>query len=336
MRPAGMLTLRILAGSLGLVALVELVLLRSGTRTLVHIPGLGRYDVSIGLLSEVGRLAYYFSVVLLVSTLVYLAVWLWRVDTLSARAASVFTTLFLLVAGAGRIDVLTVPVVGWCSLIATVAVATITWTGVRSIPIGLFTASWAIAAWSVLGQGVGGGLSGRSVDVSIVVAESLLILGGVTAPLLVRRGVGRPAVMAGLVAFLVVAAGFSVGGSTLAILALWNLGVPGWFSPLAFGLAFGGLVTATWSALAAHERLTAVSIGLLVAGGVGTISTYQTGLVLAAIALCYVASLTGDTETDHVIVGPRRTSPERRSRETAPVGRGGYVGTASARSGFGD
>ncbi|HEX6302257.1 MAG TPA: hypothetical protein VF148_17540 [Acidimicrobiia bacterium] len=329
-------TLRILSGSLGVVALIELALLRTGTRTLVHIPGLGRFDLSIGLLSEVGRLAYYFSVVLLFSTLVYLVVWLWRVDTLPARAASVFTSFFLLVAGAGRIDVLTVPVVGWCSLIATLAVATVTWRGVSSIPIGLFTASWAIAAWSVLGQGVGGGLSGRSVDVSILVAESLLILAGVTAPLLVRRGVGTPGLVAGLVAFLAVAVGFSVGGSTLAILALWNLGVPGWFSPLAFGLAFGGLVTATWSALAAHERLTAVSIGLLVAGGVGTISTYQTGLVVAAIAIYYVANLASDTETDHLSARLQRTSPERKSREAAPAGRGERVGRALARSGSGD
>lgn len=134
----------------------------------------------------------------------------------------------------------------------------------------------------------------------MVVAESLLILAGVTAPLLVRGGVGKSALVAGLVASLAVAAGFSVGGSTLAILALWNLGVPGWFSPLAFGLAFGGLVAAVWSALAAQERLTAVSIGLLVAGGVGTISTYQTGLVLAAIAIYYVADLASEIEIDHV------------------------------------
>lgn len=318
MRPAGRPTFRILAGSLGVVALVELVLLRSGTRTLVHIPGLGRYDVSIGVLNEVGRMAYYLSVVLLVATLGYIGYSLWRVGTLPARAASAFAIFFLLMAAAGRMGVVTVPVVGWFSLTATVAIAAIAWRGVRSIPIGLFIASWSIAAWSVLGQGVGGGLSGRSVDVSIVVAESLLILAGVTAPLLARRGVGRPGLVAGVVAFVAVAAGFSLGGSTLAILALWNLGVPGWFSPLAFGLAFGGLVTATWSSLAAGERLTAVSIGLLVAGGVGTISTYQTGLVLAAIAIYYVANLAGDLEADQVSRLDRQPSADS-LRSMSPV-----------------
>lgn len=306
---ARMSTVRILSGALGVVALIELTLLRTGTRTLIHIPGLGRFDVSIGILSEVGRLAYYFSVVLLVSTLAYIGYSLWRVDTLPTRVASAFAIFFLLGAAAGRIGVVAVPVVGWGSLIATIVIAAIAWRGIRSIPIGLFVASWSLAAWSILGQGAGGGLSGRSVDVSVVVAESLLILAGVAAPLLVRGGVGKPGLVAGLVAFLAVAGGFSAGGSTLAILALWNLGVPGWFSPLAFGLAFGGLVAAVWSAMAAQERLTAVSIALLVAGGVGTISTYQTGLVLAAIAIYYVADLASDVDTDHVSEGLESTSP---------------------------
>ncbi len=303
MRLSGMPTLRDLAGSLGVVALVELVLLRSGTRTLVHIPGLGRYDVSIGVLNEVGRLAYYLSVVLLLATLGYVAVWLLRMDTLLSRAACSLIGLSILVAVAGRMGILEPSAVGWYSVGAVAGMTAVAWRGVRSIPLALFAGSWVVAAWSVLGQGPGGGISVRSVDTSVVVAEALLILAGVTSPLLVRWRVTRPGVLAGFAAFLVVAAGFSVGGSTLAILTLWNLGVPGWFSPLAFGLAFGGLVTATWSALAAGERMTAASIGLLVAGGVGMISTYQTGLVLAALTIVYATTLAEDRTR-------RRSSPD--------------------------
>jgi len=292
MRLSGVPTWRLLAGALGVIALVELILLRSGTRTLVHIPGLGRYDVSIGVLNEVGRFAYYLSVVLLVVTLGYLAVWLWRLDTSLSRAAGFLVALSILVAAAGRTEIVSPTAVGWYSAGAIAAMAAIAWRGVRSIPLALFAGSWVVAAWSVLGQGVGGGISVRGVDTSVVVAEALLILAGVTAPLLVSRRVPTSAVVAGLAAFLVVAAGFSVGGSTLAILTLWNLGVPGWFSPLAFGLAFGGLVTAAWSALVTGEKVTAACIGLLVAGGVGTISTYQTGLVLAALTIVYVVTLT--------------------------------------------
>lgn len=312
MRLAGMPTLRTLAGSLGVVALVELVLLRSGTRTLVHIPGLGRYDVSIGVLNEVGRLAYYLSVVLLVATLGTLAVLLWRGNTSLSRAAGLLLAFSILVAAAGRMGFLETPVVGWYSVGAIAVVAAIAWRGVTSIPLALFAGSWVVAAWSVLAQGPGGGISVTSVDIAVIVAEALLIVAGVTAPLLVSRQVATSGVLAGFAAFLVVAAGFSVGGSTLAILALWNLGVPGWFSPLAFGLAFGGLVTATWSALAAGERMTAACIGLLVAGGVGMISTYQTGLVLAALAVLYAASLAeGRTRRHSGSEGPSEIASSR-------------------------
>ncbi|HUG32811.1 MAG TPA: hypothetical protein VMM14_07960 [Acidimicrobiia bacterium] len=312
--------LRILAGTLGVIALVELVLLRSGTRTLVHIPGLGRYEVSIGVLNEVGRLAYYLSMVLLVATLGYLAVWLWRADTSLSRAAGFLVALFILVAAAGRLGILAPPAVGWYSMAAITGMVAISWRGVRSIPLALFVGSWVAAAWSVLGQGSGGGISVRSVDTSVIIAEALLILAGVTAPLLVSRRVTTTGLAAGFAAFLVVAAGFSVGGSTLAILTLWNLGVPGWFSPLAFGLAFGGLVIATWSALVAGERMTAASIGLLVAGGVGMISTYQTGLVLAALTISYAATL---AEGRTRIRSSRNGDPEpalTRSRETSLSG----------------
>ncbi|MFP3883057.1 MAG: hypothetical protein ACLFWH_12165 [Actinomycetota bacterium] len=291
MRLASAPTLRILTGSLGVVALIELILLRSGTRTLVHIPGLGRYEVSIGVLNEVGRFAYYLSVVLLVVTLGCLAVWLWREDTSLSRAAGSLVALSILVAAAGRMGMLAPSAVGWYSVVAIAGMAAIGWRGVKSIPLALFAGSWGVAAWSVLGQGVGGGISVRSVDTSVIVAEALLILAGVTAPLLVSRRVTTSAVVAGFAAFLVVAVGFSVGGSTLGILTLWNLGVPGWFSPLAFGLALGGLVTAAWSALAAGEKAIAACIGLLVAGGVGTISTYQSGLALAALTVLYAVTL---------------------------------------------
>jgi hypothetical protein len=88
----------------------------------------------------------------------------------------------------------------------------------------------------------------------------------------------------------VVAAAFAGGASTLSILVLWNLGVPGWLPGIALAVAFGGLVTSLWSALAGGERMTAVGIVLLFGGGVGLISTYQTGLVLAAILVLGVAA----------------------------------------------
>lgn len=283
-------TLRMLAGWLGLVALAELLLLRTGTRTLIHIPGLGQFDVSIGILNEVGRFAYYLAAVLLVSTLIYLGRILWLTGTRSSKVISGVVWLFLTVALAGRTGLITSTAVGWLSLLVLVALLVSTWSGVRSMPRALFVAAWALAAWAVLGQDVGGGLSGQSVDILVIAAEGLLLLAGVTAPLLVSDRPAAPSLVAGFGAFLVVATGFSIGGSTLSILTLWNLGVPGWFSPIAYGLAFGGLVVGGWTAMANRQTLTATAIALLVAGGVGTISTYQTALVFTAVLLLGVVS----------------------------------------------
>lgn len=47
------------SGLLGVLALAELILLRTGTRALIHIPGLGRFETPIRILAEVWRFAYY-------------------------------------------------------------------------------------------------------------------------------------------------------------------------------------------------------------------------------------------------------------------------------------
>jgi hypothetical protein len=97
-----------------------------------------------------------------------------------------------------------------------------------------------------------------------------------------------------------VAAAFAGGASTLSIMVLWNLGVPGWLPGIAFALAFGGIVTAVWSAMASGDRVTAIGIVLLLGGGVGLISTYQTGLALAAILLLAEPRTMGQERTVEV------------------------------------
>lgn len=304
-------TLRHLAGWLGIVVIVELVLLRTGTRTLIHIPGLGRFDTSIGLLSEAGRLAYYLAVVLVVAVLVYLGRSMWTSGTLAGRVLAGLVSAFLLTALLGRIGVVTASTVAWVSVMLLVAVLTLTWSGVPSVPIAAFVAASVSASWSVLGQGLGPGISGRVVDIAVVVAEGLLLLALVSTPLIVIGEVKTSAVVAGMAVFVLVAAGFWSGGSTLSILTLWNLGVPGWFSPIVYGLAFGGLVVALWAALANRQVTIASGLLLLVAGGVGPISTYQTALALTAVILLGLAvGTTGlepvpqveDGETAHVAV----------------------------------
>jgi hypothetical protein len=281
--------LRVLSLWLGIAVVVELVLLRTGTRTLVHIPGLGRYELSIGILTEAGRFAFYLAALLAAVVLVYLTRSLWLARTPRDKTIATLISVFLLGAALGRMGWVGSSTVGWLSLCVLVGLAAVMCRGVRSIPVVLFVAASVSAAFSVLAQGPGGGVSGQTVDTSILAAEALLILSGLTSPLLITGNVPKGAWVACVAVFAIIAAGFSIGGSTLAILTLWNLGVPGWFPPLAYGIACGGLTMTLWTTIANRETLTSVGLILMVGGGVGMISTYQTALAIAAVTILGLA-----------------------------------------------
>src|SRR5690606_648435 len=55
------------AGWTAMAALTELLLLRIGTRTFVHIPGLDLLSGPLAIVAETGRLAYYLTVVLVMA-----------------------------------------------------------------------------------------------------------------------------------------------------------------------------------------------------------------------------------------------------------------------------
>lgn len=265
--------------------LAELFLLRIGTRTLIHIPGLGRFETPIRVLAEAGRLAYYAAVVFLVAVLVSMAyVRLKSRDPRSMLAGSVAVG-FLLVAGAGRFGVISPSVVGWSLLAGLVVAALAGWRGRRSVPLALFALGVVSAGWSALGQGAGGGLTGRQVDTLLIIAEIALVLAALTAPLLLKQRPTRRALLIGLGAAAAATAILSVGASTVWILGLWTLGLPGWLPGVVYALAFGGLATTWWSAFDSGQWNVGVGVFLMTAGGVGTISTYQSGLVLAGVLI---------------------------------------------------
>jgi len=199
-------------------------------------------------------------------------------------------------AGAGGLGLVSASIVGWSSLVALVLVCAASWRGPRTIPIALLVLGWVAAGWTVLGQGVGGGLSGRQVDGFMLAAEVSLILSAITVPLLLKGPPRGLAILVGPGATVVSAGAFVSGSSTLSILVLWNLGVPGWLPGLAYSLALGSLVATIWSAFSSGQRSAAIGLMLLSAGGIGTISTYQTGLVLTAVLLLGSTVLTTDPD----------------------------------------
>lgn len=311
--------LRSLVVWLSAAVVAELMLLRTGTRTLIHVPGLDRFSTAIDVVGEAGRLAYYVSAVLVAATLGR-AGWLWLRG--SGRAGPVVGGLcwsVLVLLGFARLSILPPSMVGWLSLGAMLSVAAITWSGVKSVPAVLFVAAAAAVWWSVLGQGAGGGLTGSAVEVSVLAAEVSLVLAGITAPVLVRGRITMPALVAGIVAAIVISSASRFGGSTVGILTLWNLGVPGWLPPVAWGLALGSVVVTTWSAMSSGLGHIAGASILMVAGGVAPISTYQTALSVTAIVLMGVGGLA------------RPAQPEGSTMRLAPgppaPTRAGHLGT---------
>lgn len=270
---------------LAAAVLVEFVLLRTATRTLVHIPGLGSYETPIRAVAEVGRYSYYLAAVLLVATLCMLAHRSLRRRDARGWLSGGGTLLFLVLAGAGRLGLLSQETVGWASIAIIVIITATVWRGLQTLPLGLFVVGTVMAGVAVLGQGSGGGLSGRQVDLFILAAEIALIVAGVTSPLLLRSAPRSGAIVAGGIVAVLVGGAMVGAGSTLSVLMLWNLGVPGWLPGLGYALAAGALAITFTSALADRQGLAAAGVLLLVAGGIGLMSTYQTALVLAGILI---------------------------------------------------
>ena len=183
-----------LSGLLWLLAfavIVESMLLRTATRTLIHIPGTQRFESWIKLLAEGGRLAYYVAAVSLVVTLVVLVLLGFASRTLRHVGLASTTVIFLAVAAIGRFGGLTWNTMAWFTLVVLAVAGVLAWRGLRSLPMGLFLVSSLSAGLSVVAQTTENGVTGGQMDVLVWVAEILLVGAGLTAPLLLEKPPGR-------------------------------------------------------------------------------------------------------------------------------------------------
>jgi hypothetical protein len=273
----------LLPGLLVAAALMELLLLRTATRTLIHIPGLDRFETPIRVIAELGRFAFYLAIVSLIAVLVIRTLHELKSGSPRRIVIGVGLASFLGTAAAGRLGLFPLPVVGVVSLAVLVLVVAGIGMGRRAVPVAFFILATVAAGTTVLELGLAGDLSGRQVDGLVLTAEIGLILSAVTAPLLLTDRPDRRAVWVGLGVFAITTGAFVADPSTISILVLWNLGVPGWLPGLAYAVAAGSLAGTLWSALVSGRRSTAAGLLLLAAGGIGMISTYQAGLVLAGL-----------------------------------------------------
>jgi len=279
-----------MAGWTALAALAELVSLRILTRTLIYIPGLQQFEVPIRVVNEIGRIFYYLTVVLLLGLLVSMARTRIRVGNLKSSVLLASLGLWFLAAGIGRMGWLGAGPVGVLSLVAILLVAAVVVVrGWQTLPIFLLTvATWATGLATIL-QGRGGGLTGEAFGALMGAGEAIAIAALLSLPVLTGRPPTRRAWIVGLGVAVTVTMLISVAGPTVTILVLWSFGLPASLPPVLYGLAAGSLSSALFSVWHDRRRDLAAALILLIAGGVGLVSSYQTGLVLAGLAVAAIA-----------------------------------------------
>jgi hypothetical protein len=157
--------------------------------------------------------------------------------------------------------------------------------------LGGFAAAFVLAASSNLLQQAAATGAIDAVDTRwlLRLAEIGTVVFAVTLPASLAVRPRRGDWLAGVAALVIMSAVFLGEPATARFLLLWNQGLTGAFPGTVYALALGAAVVAI-SALGRQRRgLEAAAIVLLVAGGVGLHSTYQSGLVVIALGFLALA-----------------------------------------------
>ena len=320
------------AGATAVSAALELGVLRVFTRTIIHIPGASSVSPALSLIAEVGRLAYYVTCVLLVGLLVLVVVRSTLATSRTLLVAAVIVIFGITAAGA-RAGIVGDGTVAVGVLIAAVTLGAIAATSrgpVARLPIAAFSVAFTIAALDAL---VAGGVLtiGRAGGLRTV-GETLAVIAAIVSPLALRARPDRRSIMLGGGAGVLVIVLLVANSSTTNILMLWNLGLTGIFPWIVYGAAVGSLTCTVAALMRSGGYRGVVVVALLIAGGIGLHSTYQSGLVIAGLALLGLGG-EGRGETDDqvpetggvswVLVSMRRTKTSAiASRESELTSRG--------------
>ena len=284
------LTPQWLATVLVMASLTELVVLRIGTRTAIHVPGIEEMAGPYRLISGAGRLAFHTAVAVLGVLLLSLSV---RLVSSGQSHVAAALAAFAVAAGSAGLDLTTsratAVVLGALVLVLSVA-AVRRHSRALALAIGLFAASYLLGSLPKAGLVA----EGTGSDSLLLLGEILAVAAALSTGPLVRRASGLRSIpsrgqsWAAVIAGSVVTASLLASPSTASILMLWNFGLTGFLPPLAYGLATASLVIAISSSLKHHPTV-ALSLALLVLGGATLTSTYQSGLVVAALGLLAVS-----------------------------------------------
>lgn len=275
----------VLAAALVLSGALEFLLLRLVTRSLVHIPGIGVIDGPFTLLAESGRLAYYAATVLLVVLLLGFALRAAARRSMLQSAAALGLGLFTTAAAAALAGAVTDLQLGVLSLVAIALLLprALISSGMRgALPVSAFAMAFALVGAFTLAPLIGA----RSPADTLLAGEALALIFAITSPLLITAPRDRKATAVAALIGLIVLVGLIGNPAASKNLALWSIGLAGYFPATAYALGAGALAYSLTAGLR-HDgsRSMALGLALLILGGLGFHSTYQTGLVIAGLAV---------------------------------------------------
>jgi hypothetical protein len=264
-----------------LAAGIELVLLRLFTRTLIHIPGISRVEIPYRAVAELGRFVYYVSVLVVAMALVTLLGR--RLPGARADLSTLALALFVGAALAARLDLIADSVLSWAVIGAVLLLlpAATRRFEPRMLPVLLFGMSFAIAGISYLAPTDRS--AGSTLSPLFPICEALVLLACFASPLLLRKKPNRAQVLTGLVASVTTFIVMLANPATAKILLLWNFGLAGYFPTVVYATALGVVAVVAFANHSSDPHLS-LGLGLLVVGGFGLHSSYQSGLVILGLA----------------------------------------------------
>ncbi|MCZ2111756.1 MAG: hypothetical protein LC118_19720 [Dehalococcoidia bacterium] len=275
------------AAWLAAAAVIELIILRSFTRTAIHIPGMEEMATPYRVLTLAGRFDYYVAAVLVGGCLPLAALALGGRCGRAGLVAAAGVGLFAMTAFATRAGILgdlLPPALVTVSL--GLIVLALTFIDRRTgLAMGVYLAAFALASADAVGQAAAQAgfpqLDGRSL---LWASEVVAVAATVCIFFAFRAGRERRSSQLGIVVAVVTAVVLIGGASTAKILLLWNQGMTGTLPAIVYAVAVG-LITATVSGLVRERRwLAASALVLVVLGGLGLHSTYQSGLAVIGLA----------------------------------------------------
>lgn len=290
--PVGALSVRV-GTWLAWAVTAELILLRMGTRTAVHIPGIEAIAGPYTVVATAARITFAAAIVLCVVLLGVAFRDLWHAGRDGRVAAG---GLGVFVAGAAC-ALLGAPVLvaDVATLVAVVVIAPFAvgrrprrqavfwWCVLLVVLVGAVPALTEAAAAAGLGTIRPTWLAGPVEIAAVAVA--------LASPMLTGSSTSRRAGIIGVVAAVVVGAAFVFGPSTTKILVLWNFGLSGWLPAAAYGLAAGCLAHTLVRLVETGRGREGLGLFLVVAGGVGLASTYQSAIMLCGLVVAGIAVL---------------------------------------------